>query len=397
MQLEIFDKGVELEEVFQAYFSCRKNKRTSMNALAFEVEYERKLIELFEEINAGKYEVGRSVTFIVKNPVKREIFASDFRDRIVHHLIINKINPFLDKTFIFDSYACRKGKGTLFGIKRVDKFIRRCSKNYTQDCYILKLDIRGFFMNINSSILFKKLQDFFFEKYPLLDKNLLLELSKKVIFNEPTENCIVKGKKSDWESLPKDKSLFSTPQGCGLPIGNLTSQIFANLYMNSFDHFVKKDLGVKNYGRYVDDFVLVHEDLDFLKSVVPKISKFLETHLYLKLHPQKIYLQHYSKGVKYLGAFINQNRIFLNNRTKGNFFLAFKKQNVIFEKEEIFKEDLDYFLSSMNSYLGIMKHFKTFNLRNFVVEQNPGYWGNYAYLDDNGFSFSKKIYKDLTM
>lgn len=390
VQLDIYDKGIELEEIFEAYFSCRKNKRNTMNALAFEVDYEKKLVELHEEINEGRYRVGRSVAFVVENPVKREIFASDFRDRIVHHLIINQINPYLDKTFIFDSYACREGKGTLFGVKRLDKSIRRCSRNYTSDCYILKLDIKGFFMNIDRSILFENLKTFFLEKYPNLNKKILLRLSHQVIFNEPTRNCIVNGKPSDWNEIPKDKSLFTTPKGCGLPIGNLTSQVFANLYMNPFDHFVKKELGIKYYGRYVDDFFLIHKDCEFLKSLIPKISNFLEKKLGLKLHPKKIYLQHYSKGVQYLGAFVKQERMYLRNRTKGNFFLALKKQNAIFEKEEILKKDLDNFLSSMNSYLGIMKHFKTFNLRNTVVEQNLGFWKNYAYLDIDGFSFSKK-------
>ena len=382
MQLDIYDKGIELEEIFEAYYSCRKNKRNTMNALAFEVDYEKKLVELHEEINEKRYRIGRSVAFVVENPVKREIFASDFRDRIVHHLIINQINPYLDKTFIFDSYACRQGKGTLFGVKRLDKSIRRCSKNYTSDCYILKLDIKGFFMNIDRSILFENLKTFFLEKYPNLNKKILLRLSHQVIFNEPTRNCIVKGKPSGWNEIPKDKSLFTTPKGCGLPIGNLTSQVFANFYMNSFDHYVKKELGIKYYGRYVDDFFLIHNEREYLKSLVPKISSFLKKNLGLTLHPKKIYLQHYSKGFKFLGAFLNPRRIYIAKRTKGNFYSAIQKQNKIIEKKNLTEDDFTKFLSSMNSYLGIMKHYKTFRLRKKTLEKslNP-LWKGRVFVD----------------
>ena len=146
--------GVTLAELLGAYYSCRRNKRNTMNALSFEVDYESELMALRDEINSGCYVPGRSVAFVVDKPVQREIFAADFRDRVVHHLIINKLNPLFERAFIYDSYACRVGKGTLFGINRLDTFIRRCSQNYSRDCYVLKLDIRGFFMHINAYKLF---------------------------------------------------------------------------------------------------------------------------------------------------------------------------------------------------------------------------------------------------
>jgi RNA-directed DNA polymerase len=139
---------IQLKELFEAYYSCRHNKRNTANALAFEIDYESNLIQLCTEINNGTYQIGRSIAFIVDKPVKREIFAADFRDRIVHHLIINQLNPLFEKEFIHDSYGCRINKGTHFGIKRVDTFIRKCSKNYTQDCYVLKLDIQGLAIKI---------------------------------------------------------------------------------------------------------------------------------------------------------------------------------------------------------------------------------------------------------
>ncbi|MBA7548035.1 hypothetical protein ES705_40481 [subsurface metagenome] len=236
------------------------------------MDYENNLIQLCEEINNYSYKIGNSIAFIVNKPVKREIFAADFRDRVVHHLIINKLNPLFEKQFIYDSYSCRVGKGTHFGIKKVDRFIRRCSQNYTKDCYVLKLYIQGFFMHINKKILFDKLEKIIKAKYHQSDKELIIELCSKVVFNDPTENCIVKGKHSDWKGLPKSKSLFHTGKDFGLPIGNLTSQVLANFYMDSFDHFVKHNLKIRYYGRYVDDFVIVHNEKEYLKSLISVLS-----------------------------------------------------------------------------------------------------------------------------
>lgn len=387
MQLSIFDTShkekpkIELEEFFEAYFNCRSNKRNTANATAFEVDYESNLVQLCNEINNETYQIGRSIAFIVDKPVKREIFAADFRDRVVHHLIIGKLNHLFEKQFIYDSYSCRVGKGTHFGIQRIDKFIRQCSSNYTKDCYILKLDLQGFFMSIHKNILFAKLEQFIKEKYYYPDKDLLIKLCKQVIFNDSTKNCIIKGSKSDWDNLPQTKSLFHSEPNFGLPIGNLTSQVFANFYMDSFDHFVKHNLKIRYYGRYVDDFVIVHEDKEYLKKLIPILSEYLQTELQTTIHPKKIYLQHYGKGVQFLGTVIKPNRIYIGNRTKGNFFNAIEKQNKIVLDNKPTKEEKAAFLSSMNSYLGIMKHYKTYNLRKRVIfKRLSGYWFNHVYL-----------------
>jgi len=394
MQLSLFSEEnitafIPVEELFHAYINCRRHKRNTVNAIAFEVDYETNLVTLCEEINNGTYQPGRSITFIVNRPVKREIFAADFRDRVVHHLIIGKLNPFFEKEFIHDSYACRNGKGTHFGIRRLNRFIRQCSRNYTKDCYVLKLDLKGFFMRIDKSILFKKLKAFINEKYKEQDKNIVIELCRKVIFYDPTRKCIIKGSRKNWEGLPSDKSLFHAPQNCGLPIGNLTSQVFANFYMNGFDHFIKHDLCVKYYGRYVDDFVLVHSDKKYLKSLIPKIKSFLGLKLGLVLHPNKIYLQHYTKGVKYLGAVIKPGRTYIANRTKSNFYEAIERLNLRARDHKPTKGDREKFLSSMNSYLGIMKHYRTYRLRRDIIIKNlSGWWWKSAYLSGGISKFS---------
>ena len=400
MQLSLFSdsdcgeikEGFTLEAVFEAYFDCRKNKRNTINALAFELDYESNLIQLWNDLNDGSYRLGKSIAFIVHKPVQREIFAADFRDRVVHHLIINKLNPLFEKEFIQDSYACRVGKGTHHGINRANKFIRQCSKNYKEDCHVLKLDIEGFFMHINKEILFTRLQKFIEVKYRQNDKELVLETCRKIIFNSPTENCTIKGAAKNWEGLPKNKSLFGSPPNSGLPIGNLTSQIFANFYMNAFDHFMKKKLGIRYYGRYVDDFIIVHPSKEYLKYLLPVISDYLTNALKLKVHPKKVYLQHYTKGVKFLGTVIKPNRIYIANRTKGNFYNAIQKHNqVIAVSHKASKGDQNSLLSSMNSYLGIMKHYNTYNLRKrMLYKYLNGYWWNYVYMSGGMAKFVLK-------
>jgi len=222
-------------------------------------------------------------------------------------------------------------------------------------------------------VLFSKLNHIEF------DLSLLLGLIEKTIFNDPTKNCVVKGKKCAWKNLPKDKSLFTTQQNCGLPIGNLTSQLFGNIYLNALDHFVKRNLKIKNYGRYVDDFILVHKDQEYLKSLIPIIRDYLSKELMLTLHERKIYLQHYSKGVKYLGAVIKPHRIYVANRTKGNFYESIQKQNEIVRDHKPTEEEKAQFISSMNSYLGILQHYKTYRMRKrMLFETLSAWWWNYC-------------------
>lgn len=397
MQTNLFEQACEKtlsEELFEAYFECRRNKRNTINALQFEKHLEQNLFQLFDEIIEGTYVPARSIAFIVNKPVKREIFAADFRDRVVHHFLINKLNPLFEQEFIEDSYACRVGKGTHFGIKQAYSFIKGCSESYKTDCYVLKLDIEGFFMHINRKLLFEKLRQFILDKYHFKDRELVIQLCRILIFNDPTKNCIIKGSVKDWEGLPDNKSLFHSPHECGLPIGNLTSQVFANFYMNTFDHFIKNELNLSFYGRYVDDFVLVHVDKEYLKNLIPEIALFLQEHLMLTLHPKKIYLQHFSKGVRYLGAVIKKNRIYIARRTLGNFYAAIQRQNSLVNDRKPNQTEKEAFLSSMNSYLGIMKHYRTFNIRKGLILKNlhSGWW-KYIYAVNGFTKFKKKAKK----
>lgn len=372
MQLELFreeNSPISLEEVFKAYYDCRQNKRRTLNALAFEADYERRLIDLWTSINDGTYQPGRSITFIVTKPVKREVFAADFKDRIVHHLIINKLNHLFEEEFIEDSYSCRAGKGTQYGIKRIAKNIYDCSEQYTKDCYILKMDIFSFFMSIDKQLLFKRLETFINEKYQEADKKLLVDLVQKIVCTNPQDNCFIKGDIKDWDGLPPSKSLFKVNKSKGLPIGNLTSQIFANFYLNAFDHFVKDVCDVEYYGRYVDDFVIVHPDKEYLLHLKQRMQEFIKKDLLLTLHPRKVYLQHYSKGVKFIGAVIKPGRQYIGNRTKGNLYECLQQYNRAAEADKKYvKENAEHFVASVNSYLGFMIHYSTYKLRRKILE-----------------------------
>ncbi len=363
----IFDFSKEgdvyLEDLFQAYFDCRKNKRNTLDALEFELDFEREVIKLWKEINDGSYEVSPLDVFIVEKPVKREIFAAKFRDRVVHHFVINKLNGIFEKEFIYDSYSCRKGKGTHFGIKRLKRSIRRCSRNYSRDCWILKVDVKGYFMHIDKNILFQRLEKLVRGKYKEKDKEIMLSLCRKIIYNDPRKECLRKSPKGKWKGLPRSKSLFFAPHQCGLPVGNYTNQVFANLYLSSLDHFMKRELKMRYYGRYVDDIVIISRDKKRLKECVPKIKEFLLSELNLTLHPKKIYLQHCRNGVEFLGVFIKPWRSYISSRVKNNSWEAIETINVALRRGSLDKQKKENILSLINSYLGIMSHANTYHLK----------------------------------
>ena len=188
-----------------------------------------------------------------------------------------------------------------------------------------------------------------------------------IIFNDPVKNCIYHSPFVLWELLPKDKSLFTAKKDCGLPIGNLTSQVFANFYLTGFDHFIKKECGIRNYGRYVDDCLLVHHSRVFLKRLIPRIHKYLRNDLKLTLHPRKIYLQPCCNGVKFLGCFIKPSHIVINRRTLKNFKKALFTHNRLVIDHKPDKEERAAFISSVNSYLGILRHYKTYRQRRHII------------------------------
>ncbi|MDR0833692.1 MAG: hypothetical protein LBN93_05830 [Candidatus Symbiothrix sp.] len=365
---------ITFDDLHTAYLHCRVNKRQTASAQTFEREETENLTQLVNDINNNTYTIGQSIAFIVDKPVTREIFAAAFRDRIIHHWIIDKLNPLFEKEFIYDSYSCREGRGTLFAVNRVDRFIRSCSQNYQKDTYVLKLDIRGFFMSISKDILWNKLQQFIKDKYLADDQDLMLELVEQVVMNDCTHKCYIKSPRWKWKNLPTDKSLFNRGH-VGIPIGNLTSQVFANFYLTCFDHFMKSTLGLKYYGRYVDDFFVIHNDKQFLLSLIPKVEAYLKDELHLTLHPKKRQIGHCKRGMKFVGTFLLPNRTYTDKRTKGNFYRLIAKWNRLIESRAgknccafLNKEETDHFQASFNSYCGFLRHHKTYKLRKKMYE-----------------------------
>ena len=217
-------------------------------------------------------------------------------------------------------------------------------------------------MSINQKLLYEKLEAFIIkntESHPELDRNFLLFLCKQIVFNDVCKDCMIRSSLKEWDDLPQDKSLFTAKPDCGLPIGNLTSQVFANFYLSEFDYFIKHKLGIKHYVRYVDDFLIIHQNKNYLKTLIPVIRRFLKNKLLVKLHPKKIYLQNVKAGFPYIGCFIKPEFITSNKRVKNNFTEKLKMYCMLCEVSKPTKELKEEIRASLNSYLGIMLHYKT--------------------------------------
>lgn len=362
---------IELEDVFYAYYDCRKNKRNTANALLFELDYESNCVELWREINERTYTIGKSIAFIVTNPKPREVFAADFRDRVVHHLVASRLEPLFEGVFIDDTYNCRKGKGTLYGIRRLAEKMYCISEGYTQDCYIGKFDMKGFFMSIHKPTLNAMLQDFIDDKYSGKDKELIKWLTETIVLHCPEKNCIRKSPECMWELIEDDKSLFKNGDDYGLAIGNLTSQMFANFYLHEFDR--EMSLRYDAYGRYVDDFFVIDKSKEKIIEGITRSADFLKSKLGIMLHPKKIYLQHYTKGVKFIGAVVKPYRNYAGSRTVGNMF-----KKILFLNKIVDRERVDSFVSSINSYLGFLRHYSSYNIRAKAMKMISPQWWKYS-------------------
>lgn len=381
--LVVKENWIPLEDFFSAYKDCRRRKRTTMNALKFEVNYEDNLVQLWKDVNQRKYKVGKSITFIVTRPKLREIFAADFRDRVIHHVIMQRLEPLFENILIEDTYSCRKEKGTLYGVQRLRDKIKEISNNYTEDCWIGKFDIKGFFMSINKPILWNKLKTFIETNYQEHDKDTLLYIVEKTVLNRPQDNCVRKSPELMWSGLPANKSLFTCHEDCGIPIGNLTSQCFANFYLDEFDHILSNMFN-GYYGRYVDDFYVLAKSKKEITRRVKFIRTWLWKNLRLTLHPDKTYIQHYSKGVRFIGSVVKKDRVRVGNVMLGNFYSAIHRFNVL----DNTRENAIDLVHTANSYLGLMIHQDSFKRRKKLVDMLDRKWRGIVYTDKN---YSKLI------
>ncbi len=379
-----------LVDLFRAYKDARKHKRKTIKQVEFEMNMEQNLVELRDKLWNRTYKPGRSVCFIICEPKKREIFAAEFRDRIVHHLYYNYTYELFERIFITDSYSCRKNKGTHFGVRRLEHHIRSCSENYKNKVYILKCDIKGYFMNIDRKKLLKICEnslnrmachksDVRGKKWiERIDYDFIKYLGREIILNDPVENCIVKGRQTDWDDLPASKSLFKTAKGSGLPIGNLTSQLFSNVYMNAFDQFIKRQCREKYYGRYVDDAYVVSRDKTELRYIISVANEYLYRVLGLKLHPDKTYIRRAGYGFEFLGVYVKPFRVYIRNSTKKRIANAISNLK--------YKKDINI-SHVVNSYLGILSHYKSYKIRKEIFADNL-FLNKYGSLDSSLLKFN---------
>lgn len=367
---------VTTADLLEAYYNCRKSKRKTASATNYEMDYESKLVALKERINNRTYSPGKSICFVVTRPRNREVFAATFEDRIIHHYIALRLEPLFEEIFSPRTFNCRKGKGQLYGVQMLKEDIRTCSNNYTTDCYIMKLDLKGFFMSIDKKLLAEKINKFVQDHYNGDDKDDLLYLCQVVIMHEPENNCDRHSPISFWDRLPPNKSLFTNGAGKGIAIGNLFAQLFANFLLNVLD-WKLDEIGITYHGRYVDDIYNIHQDKKFLLSCVPIIRNTL-AELGLQINEKKFYIQHYSKGVAFTGAVVKMNRVYAVNNTVSNFIKAVRRLNTVANINDL--DGIRRAVSSVNSYLGLMRHYNEYGLRYKILNmlKAPAY--KYVYI-----------------
>jgi len=296
-----------MENAYRAYRQCRRHKRGTMNAMRFERNLEENIVALHDELSSGTYQPGRSIAFLIEKPKRREIFAADFRDRVVHHILVGHLEPKWERRFIHDSYACRKGKGTHAGVERLRSFARQVTANSTRVAWYLQLDVRGFFTTLDKHVLWEQIAGK--ERDPAV-----LWLARALIFHDPVNDCRLRdARRADFERLPDHKTLFKAQPGCGLPIGNLTSQFFANVYLDALDQFVKHTLKARYYVRYCDDLVLLSEDREELERWERDIEGFAERHLRLRLN-QRRKLRPVADGIDFLGYIVRPDYMLVRRR-----------------------------------------------------------------------------------
>jgi retron-type reverse transcriptase len=334
----LFDKLCSWDNLYDAYVKARRHKSRNPRVIEFEKHWQLHLATLAREIRTRTYKPKPLRKFILRDPKTRMICVSDFRDRVVHHALINILQPIFEPRFIHDSYASRVGKGTLPSLKRFDDFKRKASKNNTHHAYVLKADIRHYFETVDHDILLsiiaKRVKD-----------TSVLWLARTILDNNPYETL-----------------------GKGMPLGNWTSQFFANVYLNELDQFVKHKLGVKYYIRYVDDFIILHPHKTTLQEYEQKIKTFLQD-LKLELHPHKCAITSLHRGFSFLGYRCFYHHKLVRQRNQRKIHNKLKDLLALYATRVV---DAATVLSSIYGWNAYAMHANTFHLRQrlmMVVEQ----------------------------
>ena len=334
-----------VSELFQAYYDCRRTKRNTWNAIEFEQNLERNLMDLYYELIENAYQPGKSIMFVVIRPKAREVWAANFRDRVVHHVLYNRHSPVFYRAFIHDSYACIPEKGTLNASNRVQQFMRSATENHTVPAWYMKADVANFFVTINKSIL-----------DTLLAKHITdpwwLQLTRIILHKDPTDSVFIKSKQNMLLKVPAHKSLLNSPKGFGLPIGNLSSQFFANVYLDPLDQYAKHVLKLNHYARYVDDIVAIAKNGTELHEKYELMNTFAQDKLGLRFHPNKKEINKVEHGVNFVGYIIKPRCKYVRRSTIENMYRKTAKS-----------EDFESLRATANSYFGLLRHANAYKER----------------------------------
>lgn len=321
---------ISLKNIFQAFSEFKKGKRQRVDVQIFERNLEDNFFSLYEELKEKTYRHGSYKAFYVRDPKVRHIHKAVVRDRIVHHLVSKILEVTFEPQFFAHSYSCRKEKGTHKAIREFVKLTRKASKNNTSTLFALKCDIKKFFANIDHKVLLSLLKSSF------KDKDFLWLLNE-IIESFQTDNAISKG----------------------MPIGNLTSQLFANIYLNPLDQYMKHVLKIKHYIRYADDFVILSSEKTYLENLIPKIEKYLSEKLKLTLHPNKVTIRNYYLGIDFLGYVVLPYFVLPRTKTKKRIFRKLLEKVNLFKENKLSLESLN---QSLQSYLGYLLHANSFKM-----------------------------------
>lgn len=291
---------ITVGHLFEAYADCRRNKRNTPSARAFELDLENNLMDLLDELRSGTWSPRPARVFVVKHPKPREVWAAEFRDRIVHHALYNAVRHLFEPSFLADSCASIKGRGTLYAAGRLERHLRSCTENWTKRAFVWKADIASFFGSIRHddliALLRRRIRDDF-----------LLDLAEKLVRQDVKIGAIIRCPAKDLALIPARKSLFHAAPGVGLPIGNLSSQFFANVLLDPLDQMIRRRLGIRYYARYVDDMVLVHRDPKVLLAAGDAVREHLAG-IGLSLAESKTAIFPAEKGIDFVGHVIRPHR-----------------------------------------------------------------------------------------
>ena len=359
-------------DLYAAFICAKRHKAKKPYVLHFERNLKENIESLCDDLWTRRYKPEPSTCFVIQRPKKREVFAAQFRDRIVHHLYYNYTHELFERTFIQDTYSCIPGRGTHYGIERMTQHIRQESHNWQRPCYALEIDIRGYFMHINrlrlldiATASLTKMADHQanggMKWRDMIDIDFILWLTHEIVLLDPTDGCRHVGNPSEWDDVDASKLMANAPADCGMPIGNLTSQLFSNVYMNPFDQMVKRLLHFLHYGRYVDDSATISSDRQRLTDAIPVMRDFLKDELCLDMHMGKTQIIDVRYGVEFLGAFIKPYRTYICNRS-----LSRIRQ----EAADVRHMGRGQAFRTVNSLLGVMSHYSSYNLRREIFMQD---------------------------